>query len=148
MKYSYPDLPLDFIMNLRLLIKDCQKNPILLQNSPYDSVTVETLKKFIGKIDGEVSGEIEEDDGLTVENIDYEQETLNLYKSINNINNLENIDAKERISVIKLKTQILQQLLDMMKESKRIKEIYQFEELVFSILTDEQKDKILLGESR
>lgn len=148
MKYSYPDLPLDFIMNLRLLIKDCQKNPILLQNSPYDSVTVETLKKFIGKIDGEISGETDEDDGLTMENIDYEQETLNLYKSINNINNLENIDAKERISVIKLKTQILQQLLDMMKESKRIKEIYQFEELVFSILTDEQKDKILLGESR
>lgn len=148
MKYSYPDLPLDFIMNLRLLIKDCQKNPILLQNSPYDPMITETLKKFIGKIDGEVSGEIEEDDGLTVENIDYEQETLNLYKSINNINNLENIDAKERISVIKLKTQILQQLLDMMKESKRIKEIYQFEELVFSILTDEQKDKILLGESR
>lgn len=148
MKYNYPEIPLDFIMNLRLLIKDCQKNPILLQNSPYDSVTVETLKKFIGKFDGEISGETDEDNCLTVENIDYEQETLNLYKSINNINNLENIDAKERISVIKLKTQILQQLLDMMKESKRIKEIYQFEELVFSILTDEQKDKILLGESR
>lgn len=143
MSYSYPEIPLDFIMNLRLLLKDCQKNPVLLENSPYDNITVETLKKLCGKNMDTLSGESDdEDEGLTVENIDYEQETLNLYKSINNINNLENIDAKERISVIKLKTQILQQLLDMMKESKRIKEIYHFEELVFNILTEEQKDKI------
>lgn len=143
MSYSYPEIPLDFIMNLRFLLKDCQKNPVLLENSPYDNITIETLKKLCGSLSGK--SEIEdsdEEEGLTVENIDYEQETLNLYKSINNINNLENIDAKERISVIKLKTQILQQLLDMMKESKRIKEIYRFEELVFSILTEEQKDKI------
>lgn len=143
MSYSYPEIPLEFIMNLRLLLKDCQKNPLILENSPYDSVTVETLKKIISKSGGsESDSDSDSESGLTIENIDYEEETLNLYKSINNINNLENIDAKERISVIKLKTQILQQLLEMMKESKRIKQIYQFEELVFSVLTEEQKDRI------
>lgn len=143
MSYSYPEIPLDFIMNLRLLLKDCQKNPMILENSPYDPMITETLKKIISKSGGSDSdSDSDSDSGLTIENIDYEEETINLYKSINNINNLENIDAKERISVIKLKTQILQQLLDMMKESKRIKQIYQFEELVFSVLTEEQKDRI------
>lgn len=143
MSYSYPEIPLEFIMNLRLLLKDCQKNPLILENSPYDPMITETLKKIISKSGGsESDSDSDSDSGLTIENIDYEEETINLYKSINNINNLENIDAKERISVIKLKTQILQQLLDMMKESKRIKQIYQFEELVFSVLTEEQKDRI------
>lgn len=143
MSYNYPEIPLDFIMNLRLLLKDCQKNPMILENSPYDPMITETLKKIISKSGGSDSdSDSDSDSGLTIENIDYEEETINLYKSINNINNLENIDAKERISVIKLKTQILQQLLDMMKESKRIKQIYQFEELVFSVLTEEQKDRI------
>lgn len=142
MSYNYPEIPLEFIMNLRLLLKDCQKNPLILENSPYDPMITETLKKIISKSGGSEEENSDSDSGLTIENIDYEEETINLYKSINNINNLENIDAKERISVIKLKTQILQQLLDMMKESKRIKQIYQFEELVFSVLTEEQKDKI------
>ena len=58
---------------------------------------------------------------------------------------MESIDPKEKIQILKLKASLLQQLLDMMKESKKIKEINQFVELVYTILTDEQKDKLLEG---
>ena len=70
---------------------------------------------------------------------------MNLYQSIEEINDLESIDPKEKIQILKLKASLLQQLLDMMKESKKIKEINQFVELVYTILTDEQKDKLLEG---
>lgn len=136
-EYNYPDISVETVMGLRLLIKDLKTNPKLLDNSPYDEVTKQTLKQLLS---GGESGEKKEN--VRLEDLDYEAETIALYESINAINELE-IDAKERISVIKLKTSILQDLLNMMKDSKKIKEINRFEEIVFGILTEEQKNKLL-----
>lgn len=136
--YNYPDISVDTVMTLRMLIKDLRANPNLLNDSPYDDVTKQTLKQLL-------SGSVEEDSEkkeLHIEDLDYEKETLKLYQDINAIDDME-IDAKEQISLIKVKTSIIQDLLNMMKESKRIKEINKFEEIVFGILTEEQKDKLL-----
>ena len=135
--YNYPDISVDTVMSLRMLIKDIKTNPNLLNDSPYDEVTKQTLKQLLS---GNVSDK--SDENLSIEDLDYEKETLKLYKDINAIDDME-IDAKERISLIKVKTSIIQDLLNMMKESKRIKEINKFEEIVFGILTEEQKDKLL-----
>lgn len=135
--YNYPDISVDTVMSLRMLIKDIKTNPNLLNDSPYDEVTKQTLKQLLN---GDVSDK--QDVNLSIEDLDYEKETLKLYKDINAIDDME-IDAKERISLIKVKTSIIQDLLNMMKESKRIKEINKFEEIVFGILTEEQKDKLL-----
>lgn len=135
--YNYPNISVDTVMSLRMLIKDIRTNPNLLNDSPYDEVTKQTLKQLLN---GDVSDK--QDVNLSIEDLDYEKETLKLYKDINAINDME-IDAKERISLIKVKTSIIQDLLNMMKESKRIKEINKFEEIVFGILTEEQKDKLL-----
>ena len=135
--YNYPNISVDTVMSLRMLIKDIRTNPNLLNDSPYDEVTKQTLKQLLN---GDVSDK--QDVNLSIEDLDYEKETLKLYKDINAIDDME-IDAKERISLIKVKTSIIQDLLNMMKESKRIKEINKFEEIVFGILTEEQKDKLL-----
>lgn len=136
-EYNYPDISVETVMRLRLLIKDLKTNPKLLDNSPYDEVTKQTLKQLLS---GGESGEKKKN--VRLEDLDYEAETIALYESINAINEME-IDAKERISVIKLKTSILQDLLNMMKDSKKIKEINRFEEIVFGILTEDQKNKLL-----
>lgn len=135
--YNYPDISVDTVMSLRMLIKDIKTNPNLLNDSPYDEITKQTLKQLLS---GNISDK--SDANLSIEDLDYEKETLKLYKDINAIDDME-IDAKERISLIKVKTSIIQDLLNMMKESKRIKEINKFEEIVFGILTEEQKDKLL-----
>lgn len=140
-EYNYPNISVDTVIALRSLIKDIKLNPKLLDNSPYDEITKQTLKQLLVKNDGESQTEKPK---IKLEDLDYEAETIALYESINEINELE-IDTKERVSVIKLKTSILQDLLNMMKESKRIKEINKFEEMIFSILTEEQKNKILEG---
>lgn len=137
MEYNYPSISVDTVMTLRVLIKDIRNNPKLLDNSPYDEITKQTLKQLLtGGVEGENKPV------KRVEDLDYESETMSLYESINEINDLE-IDAKERISVIKLKTSILQDLLNMMKDSKKIKEINKFEEAVYAILTEEQKNQLL-----
>ena len=137
-EYNYPNISVDMVMALRVLIKDLRANPNLLDTSPYDEVTKQTLKQLlIGNAD-----EDSEKRELHIEDLDYEKETLKLYKDINAINDME-IDAKERISLVKVKAGIIQDLLNMMKESKRIKEINKFEEIVFGILTEEQKDRLL-----
>lgn len=138
--YNYPNISVDTVVALRMLIKDMRANPKLLNDSPYDEVTKQTLKQLLsgGGDENTDKPEIK----LSIEDLDYEKETLKLYNDINAIDDME-IDAKERISLIKVKTSIIQDLLNMMKESKRIKEINKFEEIVFGILTEEQKDKLL-----
>ena len=136
-EYNYPNITVETVMGLRMLIKDLKTNPKLLDNSPYDDVTKQTLKQLLSGNESDRKKE-----NVRLEDLDYEAETIALYESINAINELE-IDAKERISVIKLKTSILQDLLNMMKDSKRIKEINRFEEIVFGILTEDQKNKLL-----
>lgn len=139
MEYNYPDISVETIMALRILIKDVRNNPAILDKSPYDEVTKQTLKQLL--VNSSNSSEMS-NESKKLEDLDYEAETISLYESLNAINEME-IDAKERISVIKLRTSILQDLLNMMKDSKRIKEINRFEEMVYSILTEEQKNKIL-----
>ena len=136
-EYNYPDISVETVMGLRMLIKDLKNNPKLLDNSPYDEITKQTLKQLLS---GNES--VEPKENVKLEDLDYEAETIALYESINAINEME-IDAKERISVIKLKTSILQDLLNMMKDSKKIKEINRFEEMIYSILTEDQKNQIL-----
>lgn len=138
-EYNYPNISVDTVMALRVLIKDMRANPALLDGSPYDEVTKQTLKQLLS---GPNEGETVTNNPLSIEDLDYEKETLKLYQDINAINDLE-IDAKERISLVKVKAGIIQDLLNMMKESKRIKEINKFEEIVFGILTEEQKDRLL-----
>lgn len=137
-EYNYPNISVETVVGLRMLIKDIKNNPKLLDNSPYDEITKQTLKQLLSG-----GGENEpQKEKPRLEDLDYEAETINLYESINAIDEME-IDAKERISVIKLKTSILQDLLNMMKDSKRIKEINRFEEMIYSILTEDQKNKLL-----
>lgn len=139
MEYKFPKISVESITNLRLVIRDCYKNKELLDESPYEPIINDTIKMFVDKANDNV-----EKKGLN--DLDYEAETIALYESIQDIDSLDTIDPKEKIAIIKLRTQILQQLLDMLKESKRIKNINQFTDMVFSILTEEQKTKILEGE--
>lgn len=136
-EYNYPNISVETVMGLRMLIKDLKTNPKLLDNSPYDDVTKQTLKQLLS---GNESTEPREN--IKLEDLDYEKETLKLYQDINEIDDME-IDAKERMSLVKIKAGIIQDLLNMMKDSKRIKEINRFEEMIYSILTEEQKNQIL-----
>lgn len=140
-EYNYPEISVETVMALRVLIKDLKNNARLLDDSPYDEITKQTLKQLLS---GESSSG-DKKENVRLEDLDYEAETIALYESINDINEME-IDAKERISVIKLKTSILQDLLNMMKDSRRIKEINRFEEMIYSILTEDQKNKLLESE--
>lgn len=139
MEYEFPKISVESITNLRLVIRDCYKNKDLLNELPYEPIINDTIKMFVDKANDNI-----EKKGLN--DLDYESETVSLYESIQDIDNLDTIDPKEKIAIIKLRTQILQQLIDMHKESKRIKNINQFTDMVFSILTEEQKTKILEGE--
>ena len=141
MAYNYPTISVEAIMSLRVLMRDIRTNPRLVENSPCDEITKQTLKQLFGFSKDNIIKKKKK----KLEDLNFETETMNLYQSIEEINDLESIDPKEKIQILKLKASLLQQLLDMMKESKKIKEINQFVELVYTILTDEQKDKLLEG---
>ena len=69
-EYNYPNITVETVMGLRMLIKDLKNNPKLLDNSPYDDITKQTLKQLLS---GNESAEPKEN--VRLEDLDYEAET-------------------------------------------------------------------------
>lgn len=136
MSTKYPELRFKDVYPLLTFMLEVKKNPSLLENSPYDDSVKNALRELFFR-DDTVNFS-----NKSLEDMDLEQETIRLYETMKNIEVGEVLDAREKISLVKLQASSLKDLLDMMKESKRIKNIRYFEDLIFDILTDEQKEKV------
>ena len=136
--YDYPDLDYKTLYPILLFILECRKNPKIIEDAPYSEHIKSALSELCFNLN-------EDNKGGEVKNLmdlDIEAETIRLYESMKSIEMKGKLDEKEKISVLKLQTTSLQDLLDMLKEAKEIKKIREFEDLIFTILTDEQKEKV------
>jgi hypothetical protein len=137
MSTNYPELTFKDVYPLLTFMLEVKKDPTLLDKSPYDDAVKNALRELFFR--NETNAFSQE---KSLENMDLEQETIRLYETMKNIELGEVLDAREKIALVKLQASSLKDLLDMMKESKRIKNIRYFEDTIFNILTDEQKEKV------
>lgn len=82
--------------------------------------------------------------GEEISSINIEQETVELYNSLKNLELTYGdsvIDPKEQMQMIKLKASLQDQILNMVKSAKEITSIREFENAVFEVLKD-QPDKV------
>ncbi len=132
---EYPNLTFKDVYPILTLMLEIKKNPSIVDNLPYDVSIKDALRELFVKNESVFSNK-------SLKDMDLEDETIRLYESMKNIEVGESLDAKEKISVLKLQASSLKDLLDMAKESKRIKNIKWFEDTIFQILTPEQRDKV------
>ena len=79
-----------------------------------------------------------------LEELDVEEEVRKLYNDATAMRvNQNEMDVRERMSFNNSRMTLLKEILNMFERSKRVTEIGQFVKYVNSILTDEQKQKIL-----
>ncbi len=135
---EYPQIEFKKVYELLSFMLELKKNPSLLDKAPYDDMTKKALSDVLLK-------KYSDDDTSkkNLHDVDIEEETVRLYESMQLIDIKEDLDPREQIALIKLKTTTLKDLLDMMKESKEIKNVRQFENAVLEILTEEQANRVI-----
>lgn len=135
MSTNYPELTFKEVYPILSFMLEVKKDPSVLDNSPYEDALKNALRELFFNNGGNRNDK-------KLEDMDLEEETIRLYDSMKNIELGEVLDAREKIALVKLQASSLRDLLEMMKESKRIKNIRYFEDMIFNILTDEQKEKV------
>ena len=81
---------------------------------------------------------------IDLDSLDLQAETANLYADTKALKmDGAVLDPREALAVNKLQMDLLGKILDLYERSKRVKQIGQFVEYVFNLLTDEQKGKVL-----
>ena len=81
---------------------------------------------------------------IDLDSLDLQAETANLYADTKALKmDGAVLDPREALAVNKLQMDLLGKILDLHERSKRVKQIGQFVEYVFNLLTDEQKGKVL-----
>lgn len=91
-------------------------------------------------------GERTESEGpqIDLDSLDLQAETANLYADTKALKmDGAVLDPREALAVNKLQMDLLGKILDLHERSKRVKQIGQFVEYVFNLLTDEQREKVL-----
>ena len=84
------------------------------------------------------------DPKIDLDSLDLQAETANLYADTKALKmDGAVLDPREALAVNKLQMDLLGKILDLHERSKRVKQIGQFVEYVFNLLTDEQKGKVL-----
>ena len=91
-----------------------------------------------------VSGE-SRDATVDLETLDLQAETASLYADTKALKlDGSALDAREALAVNKLQMELLGKILELHEKSKRHRQIGEFIDYVFEILTEEQKEKVLV----
>lgn len=136
---DFPELKYADLYKLQVLLLGLEKEPNEKQNLPYDDAVICAIEWFLQK-----RNSAKETKDVDLNELDLLEETSNLYRSTQALEAEEQaMDARERISVYKMKMTLLDNILELNERAKRIKNIGEFQQFVFSILTPEQKEKVL-----
>lgn len=136
---DFPELKYADLYKLQVLLLGLEKEPNEKQNLPYDDAVICAIEWFLQK-----RNSAKETKEVDLNELDLLEETSNLYRSTQALEAEEQaMDARERISVYKMKMTLLDNILELNERAKRIKNIGEFQQFVFSILTPEQKEKVL-----
>lgn len=135
---EYPQIDFKTLYPILVMLNKMHSDLSLIDKSPYN----ESIKNAIRELMLNVKGASNATSDKSLKDLDVEAETVRLYESMKNIENLGNLEEKEKIQLIKLQTSTLSDLLNMVKQAQEIKKIREFEDLVFGILTDEQKEQV------
>lgn len=134
---EYPQIDFKTLYPILVMLTKMQSDLSLIDKSPYSDTIKSAIRELLLNLKSQntISDK-------SLKDLDVEGETIRLYESMKNIENLGNLEEKEKIQLIKLQTSTLSDLLNMVKEAQEIKKIREFEDLIFGILTDEQKEKV------
>lgn len=122
-----------------VFLMEVKNNPSKLdEDTEYSASVKDSVRKILD------TSASKEQTAEEVGQLDIEKEVTKVYNDTMRLEltyGADVMDPRDKIAMMKLRTSLLEKLLDMVKESSEIKNIRQFEDAVFQILKD-QPDKI------
>lgn len=124
-----------------VFLMEVKSNPSKLdEDTEYSASVKDSVKKILDTNTGNSKEQTAEEVGQ----LDIEKEVTKVYNDTMRLELTyggDVIDPRDKIAMMKLRTSLLEKLLDMVRESSEIKNIRQFEDAVFQVLKD-QPEKI------
>jgi hypothetical protein len=148
--FTYPTLRMAVLQGLVDLKQEFEADPgvLKLENCPYDAETIEilsgllavktvTVERIIEKV-VEAKGNIGGGSTLNGEEKDLVDQTIGeLLKQLNELGEGEkNLDTSTKISIIKAKATLIDQMLKMHERIMNVKRVSEFQTIVIGILDD------------
>ena len=146
---NYPSITYEQVFNIYTVIQSIRRDKSYLEKSSYS----EPIKKAINLLANTTnlktnSGEID------TSSLDIRKESELLYKQTKLLLNSNELDEKDKASVLKTATTLLEKLLNLIERSENIQYMREFETRVLQIMkkvTPEQREQFIkelqLGES-
>lgn len=146
---NYPNITYEQVFNIYTVIQNIRRDKAYLEKSPYS----EPVKKAISLLSfsetaKQATGEID------TSSLDIRKESEILYKQTKLLLNSNELDEKDKASVLKTATTLLEKLLNLIERSENIQYMREFETRVLQIMkkvTPEQREQFIkelqLGEN-
>jgi hypothetical protein len=138
---NYPNITYEQVFNIYTIIQNMRKDKAYIEKSPY----AEPIKKAINLIT--FTGESKTlDTEIDTSDLDIRKESEILYKQTKALLNSHELDEKDKASVLKTATTLLEKLLSLIERSENIQYMREFETRVLQIMkkvTPEQREQFL-----
>lgn len=127
---NYPDITYESVFKIYTIKENLKKDKLYLEKSPYS----DTIKKSLALILAAVPEKISTDGPINTSDLDIKTEAEELYRQTKEILNSRELDDKDKASVLKTSTALLEKLLNILERSENIQYMREFETKVLLIL--------------
>lgn len=149
---KYVDITYESVFNIYTAIQNIKRDKSYLDKSPYS----EPVRKALGLLVGlnESKGSSDSKENLTAGDLDIRKESEILYYQTKTLLDSRELDDKDKASILKTATTLLEKLLNILERSENIQHMRDFETRVLQIMkkvTPEQREQFIkelqLGET-
>ena len=149
---KYADITYESVFNIYTAIQNIKRDKSYLDKSPYSEPVKKALCLLIGL--NESKGDSNSKEALTAGDLDIRKESEILYYQTKTLLDSRELDDKDKASILKTATTLLEKLLNILERSENIQHMRDFETRVLQIMkkvTPEQREQFIkelqLGET-
>lgn len=141
---KYADITYESVFNIYTVIQNTRRDKSYIEKSPYSEPVKKALNLIVGSVESTKSSSSSGD--VSASDLDIRKESEILYHQTKALLNSNELDDKDKASVLKTATSLLEKLLNILERSENIQHMRDFETRVLQIMkkvTPEQREQFI-----
>ena len=141
---KYADITYESVFNIYTVIQNTRRDKTYIEKSPYSEPVKKALNLIVGSVESRQVSSTSGD--VSASDLDIRKESEILYHQTKALLNSNELDDKDKASVLKTATSLLEKLLNILERSENIQHMRDFETRVLQIMkkvTPEQREQFI-----
>ena len=141
---KYADITYESVFNIYTVIQNTRRDKTYIEKSPYSEPVKKALNLIVGSVESRQGSSTSGD--VSASDLDIRKESEILYHQTKALLNSNELDDKDKASVLKTATSLLEKLLNILERSENIQHMRDFETRVLQIMkkvTPEQREQFI-----